>query len=179
MSGFTTFLKTLLPPLLVSLFLYVVLTHAVLPFYRRYRQTRSYPLLPVGSPLPIPTSASSTLGALRHRVQDFFTDIVLPSRWGREYGNYSRRNRVVDGSRRRGADGGDSESGEDLEELMDGFGNQDQIDAARREALERRRSEGFGDSERRLSRDLEEGFRDSSDDDDEHTGGRRTTILRA
>ena len=39
------------------------------------------------------------------------------------------------------------------------------IDPARREALDRRRNER-SDEERRLSRELEEGFRDDSDDED-------------
>lgn len=40
------------------------------------------------------------------------------------------------------------------------------IDERRREALERRRS-SVGDEDRRLSRELEEGFKDDSDDDEE------------
>lgn len=39
------------------------------------------------------------------------------------------------------------------------------IDERRREALERRRS-AVGDEDRRLSRDLEEGFKDDSDDEE-------------
>ena len=41
-----------------------------------------------------------------------------------------------------------------------------EIDQRRREALERRRSD-VGEQDRRLSRDLEEGFRDDSSDEEE------------
>jgi hypothetical protein len=44
------------------------------------------------------------------------------------------------------------------------------MDAARREALERRRG-SVGEAEGRLSRDLEEGFMDDSDEEDHHGGG--------
>lgn len=46
------------------------------------------------------------------------------------------------------------------------------IDAARREALERRRG-SVAEAEGRLSRDLEEGFMDDSDEEDHGGGGRR------
>lgn len=48
------------------------------------------------------------------------------------------------------------------------------IDERRREALEQRRSM-VGDEDRRLSRDLEEGFKDDSDDEDD---GRHTLSVR-
>jgi hypothetical protein len=40
-----------------------------------------------------------------------------------------------------------------------------EIDSARREALDRRRSDGL-EEDRRLSRELEEGFRDDSEDEE-------------
>jgi hypothetical protein len=46
------------------------------------------------------------------------------------------------------------------------------MDPARRAALERRRST-TGDSQARLSRDLEEGFMDESEDDEEERDGHR------
>jgi len=45
------------------------------------------------------------------------------------------------------------------------------IDPARREALERRRSTA-GEAETRLSRELEEGFMDDSEDEDAEREGR-------
>jgi hypothetical protein len=67
---------------------------------------------------------------------------------------------VVDGSY-----AGDEELFDDEEgEGMVGF----EIDERRREALERRRSGGPGEEEAgRLGRDLEEGFRDDSEDEEE------------
>ena len=55
----------------------------------------------------------------------------------------------------------DEDEGEDLV----GF----DMDAGRREALERQRS-STGEGERRLSRDLEEGFRDDSEDESDDAG---------
>lgn len=65
---------------------------------------------------------------------------------------------------RRGAHLADHDNisiGEDESELMVGMN----MTAARREALERRRSTA-AEAESRLSRDLEEGFMDDSDDDE-------------
>ena len=45
------------------------------------------------------------------------------------------------------------------------------IDQRRREALDQRRS-GGGEDQRRLSRDLEEGFKDDSDEDQEAQSSR-------
>lgn len=81
--------------------------------------------------------------------------MLLPSTWAR-----ARRSAPVDGSDGLDEDDGlfDDEDGEG----MVGF----DVDAQRREALERRRS-GACDGGVRLSRDLEEGFRDDSDDDED------------
>lgn len=81
-------------------------------------------------------------------------------------------NRVVDGS---GAQGAEEHSGdEDIIDDVDGEGlvHLGGLEATRREALEARRSElervrrGGEFSDRRLSRNLEEGFMDSSDEED-------------
>ena len=63
----------------------------------------------------------------------------------------------------------DDEEGEG----MVGF---DPIDERRREALEQRRSM-MGEEDRRLSRDLEEGFKDDSED--EHEDERRRSLSRS
>lgn len=70
--------------------------------------------------------------------------------------------RHVGRARGRGGGGGGVAFGDEEGEHMMGL----DIDSDRREALERRRS-NLGETERRLSRDLEEGFRDDSDDDDD------------
>ena len=71
---------------------------------------------------------------------------------------------------RRGRDGDDSLFDEEEGEGMVGF----EVNAERRQELERNVGGEGGLDERRLSRDLEEGFRDDSDDDEEH-GRRRSS----
>lgn len=73
--------------------------------------------------------------------------------------------------------GGEDRSSDELFDDEEGEGMVGfDIDERRRGALERRRS-SLGESDRRLSRELEEGFKDDSDDDDdtdEDTDRRRT-----
>lgn len=76
-------------------------------------------------------------------------------------------------------DGSGGENNE--EELFDdeegeGMVGFDPIDERRREALEQRRSM-VGDEDRRLSRELEEGFKDDSDDEPEDD--RRRSLSRS
>jgi len=68
----------------------------------------------------------------------------------------------VDG--RRGGDSDDGLFDEEEGEGMVGF----EVDEGRRQELERGAAMEPDGDERRLSRDLEEGFRDDSDDDQEH-----------
>lgn len=76
---------------------------------------------------------------------------------------------VVDGS-------GSEHNEEDLfdDEEGEGMVGFDPVDARRREALEQRRS--MMEDDRRLSRELEEGFRDESDDEAEDD--RRRSLSR-
>ncbi|KAF2097168.1 hypothetical protein NA57DRAFT_77422 [Rhizodiscina lignyota] len=157
--------KTILIPAVFALSLYLLLTYVLLPLWRRHRQ-RYAQYLPLHSALDFDNISTST-NSFRARLQDALASFFLPpsirARW--------RRSRVVDGSGMRGAgDNGDDDiigedEGEDLVNLSG-------IEAARREALEARRSElerirrGGEFSDRRLSRDLEEGFMDSSDEED-------------
>lgn len=86
----------------------------------------------------------------------------MPSTWG-------LHRRVVDGS---AGDHNDDDLFDDEEgEGMVGF---DPIDDRRREALDQRRS--MMEEERRLSRELEEGFKDDSDE--EHEDERRRSLSR-
>ena len=62
----------------------------------------------------------------------------------------------------------DEDDGEELYE----------VDSNRREALSLDARRGRDDDGRRLSRDLEEGFKDDSDDEDEMPDGRRRSISR-
>lgn len=99
----------------------------------------------------MPANVTDFPASWRTKLSDALYNLFVPSTWG-----LSGR-RVVDGS------GGvhdddlfDDEEGED----MVGF---DPIDERRREALEARRS--MVEEERRLGRELEEGFKDDSDDE--------------
>ncbi|KAF2755497.1 hypothetical protein EJ05DRAFT_513004 [Pseudovirgaria hyperparasitica] len=151
MTAFGSFLKAILAPALIALVAYILLSYFVLPFIRRHRQ-RYNQYLPVNGGL---STISNTALTVRQRVGDALITFFLPS--------YGLR-RVIDGSRDpRGSEDVmfDDEEGED----MVGF----DIDERRREALERRRS-NVGEEDLRLSRDLEEGFKDDSDD--ETTGSR-------
>lgn len=115
--------------------------------------------------LPMPSGAAETV-SWRTRVSDALYNLFVPTSWGR-----SRGLRIVDGS---GGEHPDDELFDDEEgEGMVGF---DPIDERRREALEQRRSM-MGEEDRRLSRELEEGFKDDSDD--EHEDERRRSLSRS
>ncbi|KKZ63022.1 hypothetical protein EMCG_02617 [[Emmonsia] crescens] len=155
--------KTLLIPALISLVVYLLLSFLIIPFIRRYRQRYSQYL-----PLHTVSAHASTL---RERASDALMRFLLPSSW---------RRRQIFGAQDGGGGGSvfDDEEGED----MVGF---EVDDASRREALEERRRSGGGNNhinnnddnserggggmgtDQRLSRDLEEGFMDDSDDEDD------------
>ncbi|KAI9763436.1 MAG: hypothetical protein M1840_000518 [Geoglossum simile] len=146
--------QTILIPALISLVLYLLTTYVFLPLFRRHRQRYS-------QYLPLPPSSTRLRTTL-------FT--LFPSQ-----GFFSRRNRT----RRHGADMGHSVDGGDIEDAIDGaessvFDDEEgedmvgfDIDEQRREALERRRNGANRGEVVRLSRDLEEGFRDDSSDEEE------------
>ncbi|OJD18186.1 hypothetical protein ACJ73_08738 [Blastomyces percursus] len=149
MAGSLDIAKTLLFPALISLAIYLFLSFLIIPFIRRYRQRYAQYL-----PLHTVSAHASTL---RERASDALMHFLLPSSW---------RQRQIFGAQNGGGSVFDDEEGED----MVGF----EMDASRREALDQRRrsgndnSTGRGsvDTDRRLSRDLEEGFMDDSDDED-------------
>ncbi|KAI9785265.1 MAG: hypothetical protein M1816_000451 [Peltula sp. TS41687] len=151
-SGAFGFLKSILIPALISLTLYVVFSYLLLPFVRRHRHRYN-------QYVPLNSLAARTT-SIRHRIYDGLIALLFPSSWFR-----GRDGRLGDddGSERAGDEDEDdlltdAEEGESMVGL--------ELDAERREALERRRGE-FGEGERRLSRELEEGFRDDSDDEQE------------
>ncbi|KAI9778361.1 MAG: hypothetical protein M1839_008148 [Geoglossum umbratile] len=143
-----SFMGTILIPALISLALYLLTTYVLLPLFRRHRQ-RYAQYLPLP---PSPSRLQSTLSFL------------IPSR-----GFFGRRSRSRHESHSPGGgdtadDDADSSVFDDEEgEDMVGF----EIDERRREALERRRGSTGGGEVVRLSRDLEEGFRDDSSDEGE------------
>lgn len=149
----------MLVPLFLAAILYLLLAYVILPFVRRHRARYS-------QYLPMPTGVTTTTASWRTRISDALYNLFIPSGWG-----WSRGRRVVDGS---GGENNEEELFDDEEgEGMVGF---DPIDERRREALEQRRSM-VGDEDRRLSRELEEGFKDDSDDEPEDD--RRRSLSRS
>ncbi|KAF1970202.1 hypothetical protein BU23DRAFT_403163, partial [Bimuria novae-zelandiae CBS 107.79] len=144
MASFTHLVKSLLIPLFLAAILYVALAHAVLPFIRRHRSRYS-------QYLPMPAGVVEGTASWRTNISDALSNLFVPSGWAR------RRQMVVDGSVEEHTEDDlfDDEEGEG----MVGF---DPVDERRREALEQRRS--MVEEYRRLSRELEEGFKDESDD---------------
>jgi hypothetical protein len=169
---FTLYLhvQSLILPLLIALILYLVLFHAILPLYRQHR-ARYAEYLPVSfnssSPDAILPSSYNTLRTrLAEALVAFILTIstIIPSSstsWARQRGGVSARGNVDDDL--------DSDGDEELEEgVWDG--RDGESDRALGRAM-RGRGRGRPTIERheetpRLSRDLEEGFRDSSGDED-------------
>ncbi|KAI1283605.1 hypothetical protein F5Y07DRAFT_394510 [Xylaria sp. FL0933] len=150
MGSTLSVIKTLFIPAVVSLVLYLVLTYLVVPLWRYYRNRYS-------QYLPLDTISTQTT-SLRIRMQNAVARwIASSSRWrlrGRERVNVADDESDV---------GFSSEEGEELNE----------VDEDRRHALSLDTSHQHADSNRRLSRDLEEGFRDDSDDDDDRNNRNR------
>ncbi|CAA9963521.1 hypothetical protein CFE70_007832 [Pyrenophora teres f. teres 0-1] len=152
-SAHSSFLKTILIPLFLAAILYALLALILLPFIRRHRSRYS-------QYLPMPAAVADLPTSWRTQVSDALYNLFVPSTWG-------RHRAVVDGSGQHEDDLFDDEEGEG----MVGF---DPIDERRREALEQRRS--MMEEERRLGRDLEEGFKDDSED--EHEDEQRPSLSR-
>ncbi|TID19986.1 hypothetical protein E2P81_ATG07286 [Venturia nashicola] len=177
MASNSHFLKSLFLPALLALLLYVLLSLLILPLYRRHR-ARYAQYLPVHTN-PISSLSSSTQN-LRSNITSALLSFLLPSRWA-EYRHQYQQNssRIVD------ARDGDEELGNGTTHHFEnghlGYGigdSEDEDDDATRgrrdglslsmDARNRSRSNVPGtDSNRRLSRELEEGFRDDSDDEEE------------
>ncbi|KAF1811047.1 hypothetical protein P152DRAFT_515450 [Eremomyces bilateralis CBS 781.70] len=148
------FLKTLLPPLLISLALFLLITYLLLPLYRHHRNRyRSY--APLSSSFESPVS----LASLRDLSAPFrAVAALLPAAWRWEYLSRFRRGRGRGDGAGDGADGRGEAEAEGMLDMPPGY---DQVE--REEGWGRR--DRLGDTERRLSRELEEGFRDDSDEE--------------
>jgi hypothetical protein len=133
-------------PAAIAFLIYLLLSYVVVPLWQRYRGRYS-------RYIPLDTITTHTT-SLRQRFQDILTRLLLPSSW--------RSN--LSGRFTASADdqGFDDEDGEELFE----------VDDNRREALSLDARRGDG-AEGRLSRDLEEGFRDDSDDETNAHQGER------
>ncbi|KAI1197236.1 hypothetical protein F5X97DRAFT_302621 [Nemania serpens] len=138
-------IKTLLVPALISLVLFLASTYLILPLWRYYRNR-------YGQYLPLDTISTQTT-SLRIRMQDAIARwISSSSRW-----RLRGRDRVAVADDNESDVGFSSEEGEELGDVGED----------RRHALSLDTHHQQTDSNRRLSRDLEEGFRDDSDDDDD------------
>ncbi|RHZ51890.1 uncharacterized protein CDV56_107123 [Aspergillus thermomutatus] len=144
MGSLSNLAKTLLIPAVISLALYLLLSFLIVPFFRRYHQRYS-------QYLPLQAISAHTL-SLRDRIADAVMRFFLPSSWRRQADEQHDNISIFD------------EEGE----IMVGM----DMDPSRREALERRRNT-TADAGSRLSRDLEQGFMDDSDDEGDDQGHSR------
>lgn len=147
--GFT---KTFFLPAFIAFAFYIFLTYAALPLYRQHRQ-RYAQYLPLNE---ITQTTSSIWG----RIYDGVLNRLPPS-WTRFSFTPSHYDHSTTNE-----DEGDLFDDEEGESLV-GFN----IDDSRRAAA--MRDNGGLDTERRLSRDLEEGFRDDSDEEADTAHTRR------
>ncbi|KAH8887486.1 hypothetical protein GQ53DRAFT_296891 [Thozetella sp. PMI_491] len=140
MGATASVVKTLIVPALISLILFLGTTYVIFPLWQRYRNRYSQYL-----PLE---SISNQTSSLRARIQNGIGNMLVPSSWRQRL-----HDRLVVGGETASDAGYDSEEGEELGD----------VDGARSRDLGSR-DNGI-DSNRRLSRDLEEGFIDDSDDE--------------
>ncbi|KAJ5173927.1 uncharacterized protein N7500_001858 [Penicillium coprophilum] len=147
MGSAGVFTKTILTPAAIALSIYILASCVIIPFFRRYHQRYS-------QYLPLHSISARTL-SLRDRIADKVMHLFLPSRW--RWGA-----RVADHD----TIGIDDEEGETLVGM--------DMDSVRRGALDQRRNDAITETESRLSRDLEQGFMDDSDDEgsEGHRNGR-------
>jgi hypothetical protein len=153
-----------LVPALIALTLYLTLHFALLPLYRRHRQ-RYAQYLPVSTQNPLSTLSSSTSTLRSRLLSSALVIFLLPSRWAEWRYNHARNERVTDAT-----DGDEGESEEEMGEDLDFDLESGRV--GRRDGLSlsidaRTRGGSRGSSDRRLSRELEEGFADSSDEEEE------------
>ena len=139
-------MQSVFVPLVVSAILYALIFHLLLPLYRRHRARYSHYLPLSISSNPIPDATN-----LRHRVTEALFAFLPNFRWAENW-LLPARERVVDASATYDDDGD--------EELDDAVW--DGTDISPNHPITNR-----PDDRRRLSRDLEEGFRDSSSDEED------------
>ncbi|KAF7548403.1 hypothetical protein G7Z17_g7087 [Cylindrodendrum hubeiense] len=140
MGATISVIKTLIVPAVISLILFVVLTYVVIPAWRRYRSRYSQ-YLPLDS-------LSSQTSSLRQRITSRLASIPFPASW-------RPQNNLVFVAGDISDDGLDDDDGEELGD----------VDDETWRTIERDSQTVQPDNTRRLSRDLEEGFRDDSDDE--------------
>ncbi|EKV12120.1 hypothetical protein PDIG_46560 [Penicillium digitatum PHI26] len=136
--------QTILIPAAIALSIYILASCVIIPFFRRYHQRYS-------QYLPLHSISTHTL-SLRDRIADKVMQFFLRSRW--RWGAHTADHDT---------ESIDDEEGEILVRMN--------IDSVRRGALEQRRRDDVADAESRLSRDLEEGFMDDSDEQEGERSG--------
>lgn len=126
MANTTRLSQTLLVPAVVSLLIFVFLTYAIVPVWRRYRNRYS-------QYLPLDTISNQT-SSLRHRIGGRLARFALPSAWRRE-----REVILASGA----SSDNELDEGEELNE----------VDAEMWRRIERHGQAGRPDNTRRLSRE--------------------------
>ncbi|KAJ2905858.1 hypothetical protein MKZ38_004106 [Zalerion maritima] len=144
-------IKTLVIPAVIAMIFYLTLAYGIVPFWRHYRERYS-------QYLPLDRISNRTLG-LRDRFTNRLANIIFNPPWRRNSGGEVV---IADGA----SDDGASINGEELGTL----------DGDQRGELIRSFQASTPDNTRRLSRDLEEGFMDDSDEEDADTESRQTRI---
>lgn len=196
-KGISSFLKSVVAPLAIAILLYAVL-HALVPLYRRHRERYANytPMLPeaVTSRISalIPTFISTPFEWFTDRLSNSLVlNLFTPSNWHAHSAAADRSFnwRYNPEAARHGinpfiARAADEEEVFDEEEGegMVGFDVRGQQDSAavprpvdrERYAVQVTDAVHANDSGRRLSRELESGFKDDSDDDGGESDGRRT-----
>jgi len=155
MGATLSLVKTVIIPAIISLLLYLSISYLFVPLWNRYQSRYS-------NYLPLETISTRT-SSLRHRVQSTLAGFLVPSSWRSDFGRNRYAVSADDGS---GSDF-DDDVGEELYE----------VDDNRREALSLDARRGRDDEGRRLSRDLEEGFKDDSDEENEAIDDRQIRNL--
>jgi hypothetical protein len=148
----------------ISLLLYLLVSYLVVPVWKRYRARYSH-YIPLDT---ISTRTSTARQRMHTALANATARWLLPGTWRTEF------------AREQAASAGgqtgdfDEDEGEELYTVED-------VDSHRREALSLDVHRSGDDIGRRLSRDLEEGFKDDSDeseDEEETHDGRSQRILR-
>ena len=152
--GTSALLKTVLIPPLSALALYILFTYLILPHYHRYRERRSYSLVPNGIlPEAIAGRAEASAAATNAitSVVTALSGVILRAAGGTDY-NRRRGSEEEEGSMR--------DFGIGDEELEEGVGMGGGIAGRTGRVL------GVNGGEVRLSRELEGGFMSDSSDED-------------
>jgi hypothetical protein len=162
--------QLLLLPLTISALLYALAFHLLLPLYRRHRARYAQYLPLVGGGGSGNDSGEGAATRLRRRVTSALLDFLptfrfaepwlAPARGGSSRRDRRRRGRVVDA-------GEDDDDDENVDEDVDA-GDEELEDAVWDGGVVDRRVAPTAlplDRHRRLSRELEEGFMDSSSDE--------------